>query len=118
MNNTAAVEPNKNFIIGRSNVVIKNFPTGTTADQLSDFLWEKLGLEVKPEEEINILNHTAFIRFRSKTLAAFFTRYLEGVPMGGRELIVEAKEKSKPSLGKAKLQDDDQTEERWKRKLK
>ena len=109
------VKPNHQKIaVGKAHIVLKNFPTGTSAEQLADFLYEKLVLDLKPVEEINIINHTAFIRFNRSTLAAFLSRYLEGVPLGGRELIVEAKEPQTPGHSRRFSFDEP---ERWKRKL-
>jgi hypothetical protein len=123
MNSSVGVKPNQQhqMAIAKAHIVIKNFPSGTSAEELADFLYEKLGLDVKPTEEINIVNHVAFVKFRRETLAAFLGRYLEGVPFGGRDLIVEAKEPQKRGrlahrFAFEEAESSDQAE-RWKRKL-
>jgi hypothetical protein len=100
-------------------IVMKNLPTGITAQTLSDFLWEKLGLDLTPSA-IQIDNAPAgpiaCIGLTRETLAAFFQRYLEGTPLSGREIFVEARNGQRRA--RARVARAEEPTERWKRKAK
>jgi hypothetical protein len=76
-------------------IVFRNLDVSTTAETLSEYLWQTLGLDVQPDYIVMATpspTYTmAFVTLTRETLASFLTRYLEGQTFNGRALTVEAK---------------------------
>jgi hypothetical protein len=77
----------KEIIMRKLVIVAKNVPHDTTPQQVSELLWQRVGLHADPAG-ISVQNSgqfsaTAFISFHEADLAEFLTRNFEGLELGG-----------------------------------
>jgi hypothetical protein len=74
---------------------VNNLELGTTAEQLADWFYETIGLDVPAHEisckDVGRYSANAFMRIDSNVLSAFLNRYLEGAHICGRQVQVEPK---------------------------
>jgi len=71
-------------------VMFRNLHGSCTEEQLSDFLWKQVGVNIPPEN-ISVKQHSAgrasaIVCFDRESIADFFGRALENLSLDGRRL--------------------------------
>jgi len=79
------------FKYGNSIVTLKNLPSDVTEEQIAEYLWHSIGLNVPPEC-ISVASHTrpwATVVLSRESCADFLTRALANTPLGAYQPRVE-----------------------------